>query len=51
MSSIGKITDTTMLGLNIGVLAGVSGSVMRNINKMFGGTVRRKKNSKKRKRR
>jgi hypothetical protein len=48
MSSIDKITSTTMLGLNIGVLAGVSGRVMKSINKMFGGTTKRKRRKSKR---
>jgi len=38
-----------MLGLNIGVLAGVSGGIMKNINKIFSGTTKKKrKKSKKR---
>jgi len=48
MSSIDKITDTTLRGLNIGVLAGVSSGVMKNINKLFGGTTKKKRRKKRR---
>ena len=42
-----KITDTTMRGLQIGVLAGVSDGIMKNINRMFGKKPSRRKRSKK----
>ena len=45
--SVDKITDTTMRGLHIGVLAGVSGGIMKNINRMFGRKPSRRKRSKK----
>jgi len=48
MSSIDKITDTTLMGLNIGVLAGVSGKVMKNIDKLFGGTTKKRRRKKRR---
>ena len=52
MASIDTIKDTTMQGLSIGVFAGVSGGLMKNINKMFKyntKTTKRKKRRKKRK--
>ena len=55
MSSVDKITDTTMRGLQIGVLAGVSGGIMGFANKAFGRTrpkrrkTHRKRSNKKRK--
>jgi hypothetical protein len=48
MSSIDKITGTTLMGLNIGVLAGVSGGVIKNINKLFGGTTKKRRRTKRR---
>lgn len=44
-----KITDTAMRGLQIGVLAGVAGGVMRTANKAFGGKSVRYKRSRRRK--
>jgi len=35
-----------MKGLNIGVLAGVTGGIMKNINKMFGQPARKKRKNK-----
>ena len=46
MPSIDRITDTTMRGLNIGVLAGVTGGIMKNMNNIFGQTTRRKRRKK-----
>ena len=51
MVKISDITDTTLRGLGIGVLAGVSGGIMRSMNKAFGWTKPRKKRSKRKKRR
>ena len=50
MSSIDRIKDTTMQGLGIGVFAGVSSGLMKNISKMFDTGVTRKKQSKNKKR-
>ena len=50
-SSLDRIRDTTMLGLNIGVLSGVSSGIMKQMNKMFDMGTKKKKSSKKRKRR
>ena len=50
MASIDRITDTTLRGLGIGVLAGVSGSVLRSVGRLYP-TRRRKKRCKKHKRR
>ena len=46
--SIDKITDTTMRGLHIGVLAGVSGGILKNMDRMFGKTLYKRKRKKKR---
>jgi len=42
------ITDTTMRGLGIGVLAGVSGNIIKNVNRLY--PSKRKRRKKKRKR-
>ena len=49
MVTISDITDTTMRGLGIGVLAGVSGGVLRSMDKLY--PTKRKRRRKKGKRR
>lgn len=51
MTRITDISNTVFRGLGIGVLAGVSGGVMRSMDKAFGWTKPRRKRSKRKKRR
>ena len=51
MASIDRITDTTLRGLGIGVLAGVSGGVLRSMDKLYPVKRKHKRKRKKGKRR
>ena len=46
MVTISDITDTTMRGLDIGVLAGVSGGVLRSVGCLYPTRKRRRKKRK-----
>ena len=46
MASIDRISDTVFRGLGIGVLAGVSGGVLRSMDKLY--PAKRKRRRKKR---
>lgn len=50
MVTINDITSTTLRGLGIGVLAGVSSNVLKNVGCLYPTSRKRKKRYKKRKR-